>query len=212
MPIEALIVSLVSAAVGYVIGSIPFGWVIVKVLKGEDIRAYGSGRTGGTNVMRAAGRPAGFATAFLDTFKGMAMVWICREIGRAVPGADGWPEALAGAGAVFGHCASLFMNFRGGAGGATAVGTSLAMWFAGGLPAFFLGAFVWLVVGYASLGTLTAGLSVAAVFTLGAMNGSVPAAYAFYGWAILATVIIALRPNLARLRAGTEARKSIFER
>jgi glycerol-3-phosphate acyltransferase PlsY len=212
MSLEALLFSLVCGVAGYVVGSIPFGWVIVKVLKGEDIRTYGSGRSGGTNVMRAAGKPAGFATAILDVLKGMVMVWVCRELGRNIPGAAGWPEALAGAAAVFGHCASLFLNFRGGAGGATATGTSIAMWLAGGVPAMLLGAFVWLVIGYASLGTLTVGACVALGFAIGAVMGLVPAAYAFYGAAILGIVLIALRPNLARLRAGTEPRKSIFER
>lgn len=212
MSLEVILFSLACGVAGYVVGSIPFGWVIVKLLKGEDIRNYGSGRSGGTNVMRAAGKPAGFATAILDVLKGMAMAWLCRELGKSVPGSAGWPEALAGAGAVLGHCASLFLNFRGGAGGATATGTSIAMWATGGVPAMLLGAFVWLIIGYASLGTLTVGVCVAAGFLLGALMGLVPVSYAFFGFAILGIVLIALRPNLARLRAGTEPRKPIFDR
>src|SRR5258708_39076515 len=64
----------------YVIGSIPFGFLVVKTFSGRDVRDVGSGRTGGTNAMRAAGVPAGVLTAVLDTLKAAACVWIAQVV------------------------------------------------------------------------------------------------------------------------------------
>ena len=68
---------------GYLLGSIPFGLIIVKLKTGKDIRGVESGRTGGTNAMRAAGLPAGLLTAFFDILKGAVAVWIADAV---VPG------------------------------------------------------------------------------------------------------------------------------
>jgi len=203
----SVIVSVVCGVIGYVIGSIPFGWIIVKLVKGTDIRQFGSGRTGGTNVFRVAGAPAGITTAVLDVLKGVLAVILVRQY---VPGTVGWAEALAGVGVVFGHNASLFLGFRGGAGGATAVGTGIALWPMAGVPALLLGSFVLFVIGYASVATIVAGLAIALTMSVGAIFGFVPLAYAAFGWGTLALVLIALRPNLKRLREGTERRVSWF--
>lgn len=205
-----VLISLVCGLVGYLIGSIPFGFLIVKLVKGIDIRDQGSGRTGGTNVFRAAGFPAGLLTALLDVGKGAITVLIVRQM---FPNMQGWPEALAGAGVVLGHNASIFLGFRGGAGGATSVGTALALWPLGGLPALVLGVGMLFLIGYASLATILSALSVALVFTYFSLtNQGVPVSYGVFGWAIVALVMIALRPNIARLLAGTEKRVSIFKR
>jgi glycerol-3-phosphate acyltransferase PlsY len=202
-------VSLACGLAGYIVGSVPFGFVIVKLVKGIDIRDQGSGRTGGTNVFRVAGFPAGLVTALLDVGKGAITVLIVRQI---FPDTMGWAEALAGTGVVLGHNASVFLNFRGGAGGATSVGTALALWPLGGLPALVVGVFVLFVVGYASLATILSATLVALVFTIFSfVNHSVPISYSVFGWAILALVLIALRPNIARLFSGTEKRVSIFK-
>ncbi len=204
-----VVLSMVCGVAGYVIGSIPFGWIITKLVTGQDVREFGSGRTGGTNVFRAAGAPAGIATAVLDVIKGGLAVILVRQF---VPGTVGWAEALAGAGVVLGHNASLFLGFRGGAGGATAVGTGISLWPIAGVPALLLGAFVLFVIGYASVATIVAGLTVALTMTIGAVTGSVPWAYAAFGWGTLVLLLIALRPNLKRLIDGTEKRVSWFKR
>ena len=207
---EIVLVPLACGLVGYLIGSIPFGFMIVKLVKGIDIRDQGSGRTGGTNVFRVAGFPAGLITALLDVGKGAVTVWVVRLL---FPEMQGWAEALAGAGVVLGHNASVFLRFRGGAGGATSVGTALALWPLGGLPALVIGLFTLFVVGYASLATILSALSVALVFTyFSATNQFVPLSYGVFGWAIVALVVIALRPNITRLRTGTEKRVSVFKR
>jgi glycerol-3-phosphate acyltransferase PlsY len=206
---SALWISIACGLAGYVVGSIPFGWMIVKLLKGIDIRGFGSGRTGGTNVYRAAGLAPFLLTAGLDISKGVVAVVVVRQF---VAGTMGWAEALAGFGVVLGHNASCFIGFRGGAGGATAVGTSMAIWPLGGLPALVLGSFTLFVVGYASLASILAGLAVAVVFTIGAVAGVQYWSYAAYGWGVLGLILFALRPNIERLLAGTERRVSWFKR
>jgi glycerol-3-phosphate acyltransferase PlsY len=205
---NAIVISIICGIAGYIIGSIPFGWIIVKLVKGEDVRNYGSGRTGGTNVFRAAGAPAGIITAMLDVLKGVVAVLLVRQF---VPGTAGWAEALAGFGVVLGHNASCFLNFRGGAGGATAVGTSIALSPPSGLVAMVLGGLMLFVGGYASVASILAGAIVAVGNTLGAMAGATYWSYAAYGWGVLALILIALRPNIQRLRAGTEKRVSWFK-
>ncbi|MCS7055175.1 MAG: glycerol-3-phosphate acyltransferase [Thermoflexales bacterium] len=206
---SALLVSVGCGVAGYLIGSIPFGWIIVKLVKGIDVRQFGSGRTGGTNVFRAAGVVPGLLTAILDVLKGVAAVLIVRQL---VPNTAGWAEALTGFGVVLGHNASCFLNFRGGAGGATAVGTSIALWPWGGVPAFVVGSLMLFVGGYASIASMLAGLIVAVASTVGAALGAAHWSYAAYGWGVLGLILIALRPNIERLRAGTEKRVSWFKR
>jgi len=126
-------------ALAYVIGSIPFGLLIVKLKTGKDIRMVESGRTGGTNAMRAAGFWAGLLTALMDILKGAVAVWIARA---AFPQND-LLHVLAPIAAILGHNYSIFLaerdangrfvRLRGGAGGAPSVGGAMGLW----TPAFF---------------------------------------------------------------------------
>lgn len=207
---NTVIVSLICAVIGYLIGSIPFGYIIVFLVKGIDIRKQGSGRTGGTNVFRVAGFPAGIITALLDVGKGAITVTLVRSL---LPDTNGLAETLAGIGVVLGHNASIFLGFRGGAGGATSVGTAMALWPLGGLPSLIVGVFTLFVIGYASLATILAALAVAVVFTYSGLTGhEIPLTYAAFGWGIVVLVVIALRPNIGRLLNGTEKRVSVFKR
>jgi len=186
----------------YVIGSIPFGFLVVKTFSGRDVRDVGSGRTGGTNAMRAAGVPAGVLTAVLDTLKAAACVWLARLILPADTQVIGM--VLAGLFAIVGHNYSVFLGFKGGAGGAPTVGAALAIW-----PwSFVIAAPVCLVVlfgiGYASLATIAAGLVITAVFAYRAYAQQAPAAFILYGVGALILLVWALRPNIRRLLRGEE--------
>src|SRR5262245_9190127 len=114
--------------VSYVIGSIPFGCLVVKTFSGQDVREVGSGRTGGTNAMRAAGVVAGVLTAVLDTLKAAACVWIAQLVLPANTSMQYIGMALCGLAAIVGHNYSIFLRFKGGAGGAPTVGAALAIW------------------------------------------------------------------------------------
>ena len=197
----------------YVIGSVPFGLIVVKLMTGKDVRTIASGRTGGTNAMRAAGPWAGVLTAVLDILKAAATVWLAQVVTPNV-----WIHTLAPIVAVIGHNYSIFLierdpngriRLRGGAGGAAAGGGAFGLW-----PpvAFFLiplGLLTWYVTGYASVTTLSIGVMTILIFGVRAARGLGPWAYVFYGLLVELLMIWALRPNLKRLMDGTERRHGL---
>ncbi|HWR65504.1 MAG TPA: glycerol-3-phosphate acyltransferase [Bellilinea sp.] len=193
----------------YVAGSIPFGLLVVWIFNGKDIRSIESGRTGGTNAMRAAGFMAGILTAGLDVLKGVATGWI---VSWLMPGTP-WVSVVAALMAILGHNYSIFLieekigggiRLRGGAGGATAVGGAIALWPPSALIILPLAALVYVFVGYASVTTMSISIFAAIIFAVRAVQGSDPWVYVWYGIAALLIVLWALRPNLARLVAGNE--------
>ena len=141
----------------YIIGSIPFGWLIVKMKTGKDIRVIESGRTGGTNAMRAAGFWAGILTAIMDILKGASAVWIAQAI---IPDVH-LLHILAPIAAILGHNYSIFVpkrteqgrivGLKGGAGGAPAVGGAFGLWGPSIFIIFPLGALVFFTLGIASV-------------------------------------------------------------
>lgn len=194
---------------GYIIGSIPFGLLIVKSKTGKDIRTIESGRTGGTNAVRAAGFGAGLLTAILDILKGATSVWLARMI---LPD-NLWIHVLAPVAAILGHNYSLFLisrdqngklRFHGGAGGAPALGGAMGLW----LPIFpivlAVGALIWFTVGIASLTTMAIGLVVTIVFAIYSSLGRLEPINIWYG--VLAELLLmwALRPNIKKLLSGKE--------
>jgi glycerol-3-phosphate acyltransferase PlsY len=197
----------------YVFGSIPFGLLIVKALTGKDVRKVESGRTGGTNVMRAAGFGAGLLTAILDVFKAAMTVWLARWLTPNV-----WIHVLAPIAAVLGHNHSIFLverspegclRLRGGAGGAAAFGGTLGLWPPAALIMLPVGFAIWYGIGFASVTTLSIGLMTMVVFAIRAALGLAPWEYVLYG--LLAEILMAwaLRPNLRRLIRGTERRHGL---
>ncbi len=195
--------------VSYLIGSIPSGLLIVRLAAGKDIRQVESGRTGGTNAMRAAGVWAGIATALLDVLKAAATVWMV----RAVLGDNPWMEVLAPIAAVTGHNYSIFLlerkpdgaiRLRGGAGGAPAAGGALGLWPPSVLFIVPIAAVMFFGVGYASLATMSAPVVAILVFAYRAYIGASPWQYILYGVATEVLLLIALQANIKRLKNGTE--------
>lgn len=192
----------------YFIGSIPFGLLFVRLISGKDIRAVESGRTGGTNAMRAAGLGAGLLTAIFDILKSAVTVWIARALSDS-----GWIHALAPIAGILGHNHSIFLverdengriRLRGGAGGAAALGGSLGLWPPSALIMLPIGFLIWWGVGYASLTTLSIGLMSSIIFLVRAAMGISPWEYALYGLLAEVLLVLALRPNIKRLLNGTE--------
>ena len=195
--------------IGYILGSIPFGLIIVKMKTGKDIRTVESGRTGGTNAVRAAGMGAGLLTALFDVLKGAASVWIAEAL---LPG-NHVVHILAPLAAILGHNYSLFLirrneegelRFHGGAGGAPALGGAMGLW----LPIFPIvlaaGALIWFTVGIASLTTMAIGLVVTIVFAIYSSQGLLEPVNILYGVIAELFLIWALRPNIRKLLAGNE--------
>lgn len=196
---------------GYVLGSIPFGYMLVRLTTGRDIREVHSGRSGGTNAMRAAGPWVGILTGLFDGLKGYFAVQLAFGF---LPG-DPLAAALAPAAAVLGHNYSMFLVQRnaqgklvlgGGAGGAPVVGGATGLWFPSLYIMMPIGVFIYYFVGYASLTTLSAGLMAVLIFAIGAWLAFFPLEYASFGIIALLLLVWALRPNLQRLREGTERR------
>jgi len=195
---------------GYIIGSIPFGLLIVKFKTGKDVRLVESGRTGGTNAMRAAGLGAGLLTAIMDILKGASAVWLAKAI---MPDAY-LLHALAPVAAILGHNYSIFLpernelgkfvRLRGGAGGAPSVGGAFGLWGMSILIIFPLGALFFFTVGIASITTMSVALFAIIIFTVRALLGVGPWEYVLYGVLAELLLVWALRPNLQKLFAGKE--------
>jgi glycerol-3-phosphate acyltransferase PlsY len=193
----------------YLVGSIPFGLIIVKTFTGKDVREVGSGRTGGTNAMRAAGLFAGVLTGLGDILKGLVSGWLADTL---VPG-NALVKVIAVLLAIIGHNYSIFLIKRnnagrlaleGGAGGATAFGGAVALWPPIWMILLPLCVLVYLLIGYASLMTISVGFFSILIFSVTAFLGITPPVYILYGVFSFLIVMFALRPNLRRLRNGTE--------
>ncbi len=204
-----ILIGIGTVITGYILGSIPFGLLIVKAKTGKDIRQVESGRTGGTNAVRAAGFGAGLLTAILDILKGAGSVWIARAL---IPQEHIF-QVFAPIAAILGHNYSLFLmsrdaegklRFHGGAGGAPTLGGAMGLWLWMFPIVFGAGAIVWFSLGIASVTTMAIGFVVTVVFIIRAALGYQNSLDIWYG--IIATLFLiwALRPNIKKLFAGQE--------
>ncbi|MCE9646602.1 MAG: glycerol-3-phosphate acyltransferase [Chloroflexi bacterium] len=194
----------------YIFGSVPFGLLIVKLKTGKDIREVESGRTGGTNAMRAAGFWAGFATAMLDILKGAASVWVAQTL---TPSSH-WVHVAAPLAAILGHNYSIFLARRdekgkflglsGGAGGAPSVGGAIGLWWPSILIILPLGMLTFFSIGIASITTMAVALFAIIVFAVRAAQGLMPWIDVLYGIGAEILLVWALRPNIKKLLEGNE--------
>jgi len=192
---------IVAVVIAYLLGGIPFGFLLVKLTKGADVRESGSGNIGATNVLRTTGRAAGVATLVLDIAKGYIAVWIAAELTGDAPE---W-TSLAALAVMAGHAYPVFLNFKGGKAVAT-----------------FTGAFAYLTpLPLAALVVFfVAVVAVTRYISAGSILGA--AAFPFGVWMILhppvqvtaaafiagAFIVYRHKSNWARLRAGVENRFS----
>ena len=190
---------------GYVLGSIPFGYLIVRFASGADVRSSGSGNIGATNVNRVAGAGAGMATLLLDVGKGYFAVWLAER----VSGGDVGVMAVSGLAAVVGHLFPVWLRFKGGKGVATAVGVFVPLcWMAVAATAV-----VWLIVvsisRYVSLGSVVAAamlpLCTYVLYAPGTHHAP-PLSVSFSTALVAILIIVKHRANMQRLLAGTENR------
>jgi glycerol-3-phosphate acyltransferase PlsY len=169
-----------------------------------------SGRTGGTNAMRAAGFWAGLLTALMDIVKGAVCVWIARAV---FPDND-LLHVLAPLASILGHNYSIFLaerdekgrilRLRGGAGGAPSVGGAFGLWTPSILIVLPLGALVFFSLGYASVTTMSVALFAIIIFAVRAALGIGPWIYVLYGVLAELLLILALLPNIRKLFSGNE--------
>ncbi len=183
----------------YIIGSIPTGYIIVKVFTGQDIRTIGSGSTGATNVKRVMGKKWFFITMLLDAFKGALPVILAAMFAKSFSELGLLP-VLAAVAVILGHSKSIFLKFTGGKSVASGIGTILALNWQVGLVIALIWAVVTFFTRYVSVGSIVAvSLSPLLMFGFGAPN-----AYIWY-CALGALYIIWLhRANIERLSKGEE--------
>ena len=188
---------------GYLLGSMPFGYWLVLLVKGDDIRKAGSGSIGASNVWRAYGRWYGIPVVLLDIAKGFVPALVGTILVGELTG------ALAGGLAMLGHWRPLFLGFRkGGKAVATAAGTLFGI--ATLLGLFAMG--LWLVTFLATRYTSVASMVVAVALPFAALALGEPWPVIVFAVAAAVAVLLLHRPNLARLRAGTESRFALRRR
>ena len=188
-----------TALVAFLLGSIPFGYLIGRFFYRTDIRTQGSGNIGAMNALRTLGKAGAAGVLLLDAAKGFAAVALAQLFFRGTP----WlhdAASLAGAFAVLGHCFSPWLAWRGGKGVATSFGALFGLCWPAGLIAvggWLAGA---LLTRYSSVGSMLG--SALAPFALWAITRSVPET--LYGIFAALFILFTHRDNIRRLRAGTE--------
>jgi acyl phosphate:glycerol-3-phosphate acyltransferase len=198
--------------VAYLLGSIPTGYITVKLLKGIDIRELGSGSTGATNVLRALGKGPGALVLLVDSLKGVLAILLVYSLFQLdmsqsiipttvnVQTWQPWMVILGGLGAILGHSKSIFLGFSGGKSVATSLGILLAMnW----------------QIGLATLGVFAIVVGISRIVSLSSISGAIavpifmtllhqPLAYILFGVAGGLYVIARHKSNIERILAGTE--------
>lgn len=190
---NSLLMLLLWAAIAYLIGSIPFGVVVARVMGLGNLRDIGSGNIGATNVLRTGSKPAAAATLILDAAKGAVVLLLARTLA----GEDA--AQISALAAMLGHCFPVWLKFKGGKGVATFLGILLALAWPVGIAACVF----WLIGAGVTRMSSMGGLASAAISSVLVVLMGYGTAYIL---CVLLTVIIFWRhsENIARIRAGTE--------
>jgi glycerol-3-phosphate acyltransferase PlsY len=195
------------AVLAYLFGSIPTGYLLVRIFRKQDIRTVGSGNIGATNVLRSGGKGLGAATFVLDALKGCTAVWLGALL--AAPMLPTWPvrnvEALAALFAVLGHMFPIWLRFRGGKGVATGFGVFLYAAPLGALAAITVFFILVALSRYVSLASILGAASFP-FFAWFTVSGPRPAFFIAVQIAVASLIIIKHHANIRRLLSGTENR------
>jgi acyl phosphate:glycerol-3-phosphate acyltransferase len=189
----------IAAAIGYLLGAIPTGMIVARVYRNVDLTAYGSGRTGATNVLRTLGSGAAavaFAGDFLKGLLAVLIVWL-------VTGGNAWAELAAALGSVIGHSYSVFIGFKGGRGVVTGLGATMVAAPIEMLIAIGAGLLLIALTRYVSLGSVV-GAAVGGVMLIWLSVTTANPAWAVWGVFISGFILVAHRDNIQRLLSGTE--------
>jgi glycerol-3-phosphate acyltransferase PlsY len=181
----------------YAVGGIPFGLLLGRLFADIDVRAFGSGNIGATNVNRVLGRKLGAATLLCDVLKGL----LCVSLAKILLPGETVQHAWVGFGAFIGHCFPIYLKFHGGKGVATALGVLLPL----SLATALAGVFSWLVVArvsrISSLAALVSALLIPFFCFYFEKQWAVPAIVSL----MMGIVILRHKENIQRLKAGKES-------
>jgi glycerol-3-phosphate acyltransferase PlsY len=193
-----------AAVGGYLLGSIPFGVILTRLVTGEDVRSIGSGNIGATNVLRTGRKDLALATLILDAGKGAAAFLIAQALFPGVPAIS----AIAGGAAFLGHLFPVWLGFKGGKGVATFMGLLLAAAWPLGLMAIATWLIVAVLFRMSSFAALVAALASPLLALLPLPLAGLPASGPVLALAVASALLIWLRhhENIARILKGTEPR------
>ncbi|HEY1900873.1 MAG TPA: glycerol-3-phosphate 1-O-acyltransferase PlsY [Terracidiphilus sp.] len=202
-----VLVSLLVIAVAYLLGSIPIGYLLMRLFLKQDVRSVGSGNIGATNVLRSGGKGLGAATFLGDMLKGSGAVYIGALIGILLaPNAQVRNmQALAAISAVLGHVFPIWLRFKGGKGVATGFGVFLVAAPTSALAAIAVFALVLLLTRYVSLASILGAASFP-LFAWMLVRGDRPPFFIAVQFAVSLLIIAKHHQNIRRLLAGTESR------
>jgi glycerol-3-phosphate acyltransferase PlsY len=198
IPLPLLLQKLVWCLAAFVLGSIPFGYLIPKLFFNMNIMEHGSGNTGGTNVWRVCGKPAGAATYLLDFLKAFIPVTVVLGL---------YPDAklfhiIVGIAVIVGHSKSMFLGWKGGKSAMSSLGAVVALCPPAGLVCALMALTIILVTRIVSIGSIITGSLVWLVF----LFFQAPLPYIIYTVFIGLFILIRHKPNIQRLLQGTEHR------
>lgn len=195
---------LLTLTMAYLLGSIPFGYVLVRLFRHKDVRATGSGNIGATNVLRSGGKALGLLTLLLDALKGFVAVLLAMHLSPNTPHGPSPLAVAAAVAAVLGHVFPIWLKFHGGKGIATALGVFLALvpWVA--LSALILFILIVATTRLVSLGSILAAISIPLFALLLVPKRSAALLAGLSAISLLS--IIKHRANIVRLLQGKESR------
>ena len=193
--------------IGYLLGAIPFGVIIGKMVRGIDVREYGSGSMGMTNVMRTVGAKAGLIVLIADLLKGaMAVALALAIFYSADHDMVHWGQMAGGAAAVVGHSWPIYIGFRGGRGISTAFGAILVIAWPIGLICLATFLLMVAIFRYISLGSISGAIALVVAMDIFYMNNLEPFAYLVFALVVAPIVIFRHRANIKRLLSKTESK------
>jgi len=201
------VASILIAAAAYLLGSVPTGYLLMRLFRHEDIRSSGSGNIGATNVLRSGGKGLGAATFLADVLKGSAAVLLGGLLAKAlIPDmALRDAQALAALFAVLGHIFPVWLRFKGGKGVSTAFGVFLVAAPIAALGAIAVFAFIFFFTRFVSLASIL-GAACFPVFAWFTVGGERPIFFIVVQSAVSLLIIVKHHQNISRLFAGTESR------
>lgn len=205
----SVVLFLVLVPASYLAGSVPWGLLVARLVKRVDVRRYGSGNIGMTNVARTAGVKAGLAVLLLDAGKGALAVGVAHWVGSTVGASittTAYLKMACALAALVGHNWSIFIGFQGGRGTATGLGALSVVSPWSGLAAVLVGVPVVALWRYISLGSIVGAVSGGLTSLALSLAGLQPLAYGLYGAIGVPLVVWRHRANIGRLLKGEEHR------
>lgn len=203
-----LLACLIIAAASYLLGSIPSGYLLIRIFRHEDIRASGSGNIGATNVLRSGGKGLGLATFLIDVLKGSSAVLLGWYLGSLLAPTLLLPreaQAIAAIGAVIGHMYTFWLHFKGGKGVATGFGVFLVCSPWAALASISVFIVVLILSRYVSLASVVGAFSFP-LFAWLLVGGPKPVLFIVAQFFLAMLIVVKHHQNIRRLLAGTESR------